>query len=477
MNALIQSMSTKDARTENGMVTNSSSGNYNLDLFFRGGAMRKADEKEILRLFANAMDEDAYTATRILFWIRDVRGGAGERRFFKTILKGLAIHYPKLIIDNIDLIPEFGRWDEVLDIFAMDDISDELREVTLSAIKNALQSGDQLCAKWMPRKGATAVKLRNALGWSPKRYRKTLVSLTNVVETKMCSNRWDGIEYSKVPSVAMSRYRRAFTNHDATRFAKFSEKVIAGEAKINTGAVYPYDVIKTVFNGYDVTAAEQKNVIAQWMNLPNYMEKSDSIRMLPVCDVSGSMSTIVSGQTSAMLVCIALGMYIAERNEGPFKDYFMTFSQSPDLVKLSGNVVQRVRQLKTSEWGFNTNLSAVFNRLLSSAVRDRVPASDMPTHILIFSDMEFDQAVEVNDTAIENINRQYRDSGYELPNIIFWNIASRHSNIPVKMGARGTALVSGFSPQIVTSLLKGSLDPIQVMMDTIDTDRYNKVRV
>lgn len=480
MNALIQALETRNTRTENGMATHSTSGNYNLDLFFRGGAMRKADELEILKLFANAMNEDALTAMKILFWIRDVRGGAGERRFFKVVMSGLAKHYPDIVLKNLHLLPEYGRWDEVFDIFTMENIDVSLTNEALSLIKGALENGEALCAKWLPRKGVGAVKLRNALGWSPKRYRKTLVSLTNVVETQMCDNKWDSIEYSKVPSVAMARYKRAFTNHDGTRFLEFNNKVLEGSEKINTGAIYPYDVLKTMFSSWvidDVSTAERKNIIAQWMNLPNYLEGSENFRMLPICDVSGSMFTRVSGSTTALLVCISLGLYIAERNEGAFKDYFMTFSQRPELVKLSGNIIQRVHNMSRADWGMNTNLQATFNTILDSAVRDSVPANEMPTHLLILSDMEFDSAVNYNDTAMDMVRREYLDAGYEMPNIIFWNLCSRHSNVPVKLGENGTALVSGFSPQIVTSLMKGSLNPEQVMLDTINSGRYDEVRV
>lgn len=490
-NALIDAIQTKDSITENGMATHSTSGNYNLDLFFRGGAMRTADEQEILKVFANAFEEDALLAMKILFWIRDVRGGAGERRFFKVILNGLMEHYPDIVLKNLHLIPEFGRWDEVVYIYDRSSDNERLHLATLSLIKQALENKESLCAKWLPRKGNVAVKLRTELGWSPKRYRKTLVTLTKVVETQMCAQEWNNIEYSKVPSVAMSRYRKAFTRHDANRFEKYSEAVISGNETINTGAIYPYDVLKAMYSEWGTIhnpteSGVRKNIIAQWKNLPNYMGDSENFRMLPICDTSGSMDVKISGSTTALQVCIALGLYIAERNVGAFKDYFITFSAKPELQKLVGpTIIDKALNLSKSSWGMNTDLVKTFDLILNSAVNGNVPANEMPTHLLILSDMEFDQATrpgwdnvdEFTPTAMEMIKSKYADAGYEVPNIIYWNLNSRQSNIPVKVNEMGTALISGFSPQILTSLLSGSLNPRQVMLDTIEVERYSGVQV
>ena len=491
-NALIDAIQTKDTFTENGMATHSTSGNYNLDLFFRGGAMRTADEQEILKVFANAFEEDALLAMKILFWIRDVRGGAGERRFFKTVLNGLMEHYPDIVLKNLHLIPEFGRWDEVAYIYDRSSDNERLHLATLSLIKQGLEDGNSLLAKWLPRKGNIAVKLRTELGWSPKRYRKTLVTLTKVVETQMCAQEWDKIEYSKVPSVAMSRYRKTFSNHDGARFLEFSNKVIDGEEKINTGAVYPYDVLKAMYNEWTrihkpTEPGIAKNIIAQWRSLPNFMENSENFRMLPICDTSGSMCVEVSGSTSALQVCIALGLYIAERNMGVFKDYFITFSNEPELQKLVGpTIIDKALNLSEANWGMNTDLVKTFDLVLNAAVKHNVPQNEMPTHLLILSDMEFDEATsnsswgdvtELTPTAMEMIKSKYSSAGYEVPNIIYWNLNSKQSNIPVKVNEMGTALVSGFSPQILTSLLKGSLNPRRVMLDTIEVERYSGVRV
>ena len=359
-------------------------------------------------------------------------------------------------------------------------IHPELQDELLKYIKTELLvNKNSLLAKWMPRKGKVAVLLRMNLHWTPKFYRKTIVGLTNVVETKMCSNDWENIEYKKVPSLAMTRYRTAFGRHDQERFNEFNQKVIDGEETVNVGAIYPYDVIKQclLYN----TSIDELSITAQWNSLPNYMDGSSNFRILPVCDVSGSMDSIIGNNKNltAMIICISLGLYISERNIGAFKDYFMTFSSSPLLQKLTGsNIVEKARNLRRANWGMSTDLEATFEEILIKAVQSKVSHNEMPTHILILSDMEFDGCVSnSNATAMEMIKDKYNRYGYELPNVIFWNLQSRNENVPVKSNENGVALVSGFSPSIMTSLLKGNLDPMKVLMDTINVERYSKIKV
>jgi hypothetical protein len=475
----VEALQQENTVTENGMTTNSTSLSAVVDLFFTIGAMRGQEKDRLISSFSKAFNQDPKRAMKILFWARDVRAGAGERQIFRDIMEYLAEDHDLALAPNLSLIPEFGRWDDLLTLFGT-----RLEKNAMSMIQAALGAGDGLCAKWMPRKGQNAEKLRNFMGMSPKQYRKTLVNLTNVVETKMCAKEWDSIEFGKLPSLASARYQKAFGRNAYEAYSAYIQALVKGEAKINAGAVYPYDITKTINRGNSTVANEQ------WKALPNWMEGSTEM-LLPVVDVSGSMSTSAGGNknVTCMDVAISLGLYISERNEGPFKDAFITFSADPKLQVLSGNLTDRFRQLQKADWGMNTDLQKVFKLILDQAKKHNLDQAEMPTKILILSDMEFDEAThtsrgwygnkEVSDwnpTAQQMISQMYVDAGYEMPQIVYWNIQSRGSNIPVRFDETGTALVSGFSPAIMTSLIAGKIvSPEQIMDQTIMSERYAKV--
>ncbi len=442
--------------------------------------MRGQEKERLLRNFSLAYHEDPTRAMKILFWARDVREGAGERQIFKDVIIHLAENHDLSLRPNLSLIPFYGRWDDILALEGT-----LLESEAYSLIAEALSKGDKLCAKWMPRKGKISVKLRNFMKLSPKAYRKLLVGLTEVVETKMCAQDWDSIEFGKLPSLAAARYQKSFWKNAKDQYSAYVEALKKGNAKINAGAVYPYDVTKSLtFGDSDVANA-------QWKALPNYMEGSQE-RILPVVDVSGSMGCSAGGNrnVTCMDVAISLGLYISERNEGPFKDAIITFSGDPELEILKGDLKQRFKQLQGANWGMNTDLQKVFRLILDQAKKNNVPESEMPTKILILSDMEFDQATssqsgwygnkEVSDwnpTAQEMISTMYKEAGYELPSIIYWNITSRGKNVPVAFNETGTALVSGFSPSILKSLLKGVIvSPQQTMDETIMSERYEQIK-
>lgn len=468
--SLLDALQTKSATTENGMTTNASSLSATVDFFFVVAALRGQGTERLLRLFTLALAEHAHITMRILFWARDVRGGAGERQVFRDCIAYLANNHTELLVKNVHLIAEYGRWDDYLCLFGT-----KAEVHALRAIAKGLRAENGLCAKWMPRKGDQAAKLASYMKLTPKRYRKLLVRLTKVVEQQMCAGNWQEIAYGKLPSVAAARYQKAFGKHDPQGYEAYIAKLKTGEETINASAVYPYDVMKSLKSG-DADVAQ-----AQWDALPNYLE-GNTKRILPLVDVSGSMTwQPLSKSLTCLDVALSLGLYISERNEGPFKDYFVTFSESPKLQKLDGTLTDRLCQLNNSHCDCNTNLQKAFQVILKQARANNVPPEQMPTDILILSDMEFDKATgynRYNMTAQEMIQSEYAEAGYTMPNIIYWNIQSRHGNYPVQSHQTGACLVGGFSPSILTAILRGDeMTPISIMLNAVNADRYQPVTV
>ena len=468
MNAFVTAVANQEARTANGMKARKSTAKATVDLFYKIGASRG---KDITGDFTAAYVENSDVALRIAQWARDVRGGAGERQLFRDILVHLEKRDPDAALALLKKIPEVGRWD---DIFVFQ--NPVLKSAAYTMLGDALRAKNGLAAKWTPRKGQIAAEVRAFFGMTPKQYRKSLVALTKVVETQMCAGDWDNINFSHVPSVASRIYKKAFNRHSPA-FAEYVAALIAKDpsVKVNASAIFPHDVLKGVIGGYraKLDKTETDHVIAQWDSLPNYVGDAS---IMPIVDVSGSMSCPAGKNTgvTCMDVSISLGLYLADKNKGVFKDTFLTFSDKPELVTLKGNVVQKVDQMSRSDWNMSTNLHAAMDKILSVAVKGNVPASDMPAMLLILSDMQFNQCARYDDSAMQMIERKFADAGYNMPQIVFWNLNSS-DNVPVASDKSGAALVSGFSPSIMTSLLAADLDqftPEGIMLKTVMSDRY-----
>lgn len=518
---LQEALQTNNYSTANEMATHSSSLSHVLNLFYHIGGLRKSSEdrsvQEIIHgnfvkesedkcqllidLFTKAISEDAERAIKIMFWARDIRNGAGERQIFKDLIYYLSYSkYNKILEKNIELIPHYGRWDDLL--ILVDTPLEEkafslIQEAIIAAIvmeshiqannmedfekdhaKNLVLKGMN-CAKWMPRKGKIAAKLRNYMEFSPKQYRKILVSLTNVVEQKMCGNKWSEIDFSKLPSLASARYQKAFDRWQTNRYKKYLKRLQKGEDKINANVVYPYDVVKSLKNGNETTKQVAEE---QWKSLPNLMKDCDEL-ILPIVDTSGSMTQILnkSKELSVLDVAVSLGLYISERNNGPFKDSFITFSQQPELQVVKGSLQDRLIQMERANWTFNTDIEAVFDLILEQADKNNISENDMPDKILILSDMEFDQAVLSNSTnpnILDLIKEKYSQRGYKLPQLVFWNLNSTNKGIPVQKHKTGVTMVSGFSPSILKSILNiKELTPINIMDSTIMNERYKPIKI
>lgn len=467
MNKFVDSIADDMTVTTNGMPAHVTTANACLNLFYKIGAIRGATYETVVRHFAPAFAENRELALRIAAWARDIRGGAGERTVFRHIVTYLETVDVDAALRLLNKVPDIGRWDDVL--VANSTVG---RARAIEMIDEALKSGNGLAAKWLPRKGEVAARLRASLGMSPKQYRKTLVALTNVVEQKMCAKEWDKIEFGKLPSLASSRYRTAFYRNAEAKYRAYAESLTKGEAKINAGAVYPYDVIKGLRTANIV---EQQVINAQWDALPDYMNDK---RVLAMVDVSGSMCCPAGGNKNLMCidVSVSLGLYVASKGKSAFKDVFMTFSANPQLQVLKGKgIVDRYNQINKSAWGMNTDLMKAFDAILARGVKYKVPQEDMPEILLIMSDMQFDECIKNPTlTAFEGMRKRYEDAGFQMPKVVFWNLNS-YENVPVKAGQHGTALVSGFSPSILKAVLSDNLEqftPLSVMMEAISDPRY-----
>lgn len=476
----VNAVKNQEARTENGMKARASTSDALVDLFFKMGAMRGQD---VIPAFAAAFAQDRTLALRIALWARDVRGGAGERKIFRDVLTWLEKTDKDAAIALLQKTPLVGRWD---DLQAVSD--GDLKLVAFNMMKDALEAKNGLAAKWIPRKGDFAREFREFLGWSPKRYRKTLVDLTKVVEQQMCAQQWDEINFSHVPSVAAKRYRKAFYKH-TPKYAEYVEALKTGKmktivngeevevaVKINASAIFPHDVLRgKIMPGYTTkpsTKTELDATIAQWNALPDYIGTGN---ILPLVDVSGSMtSSLDKSGLRAIDVAVSLGLYCADKNKGKFNGTFLTFSFDPELLYLKGDIFQKISQMSTSKWSMSTDLHAAFKKILDTAVKGGVPVEEMPETLLILSDMQFNSCARYDDSAIEMIRRKYEEAGYTMPKVVFWNLQAR-DNAPVKFDEHGVALVSGFSPSILKSIMANDMEeftPRALMLKTILQDRY-----
>lgn len=451
--------------TWNGDVTYKSSGDPLVDLFYFIGSSRMASEELISQKVNAALAYDVNATGAILLWVRDCRGGAGERRVFHEAVLSMPIDHALLMIQ---MLPELGYWKDVIKYVDYDATS----ETALSMIKTGLNNPDQagLVAKYLPRKGETVVTIRNFLGLTPKQYRKTIVGLSNTVEQKVCAKKHSEIKYEQVPSKAMNLHRKSFLNHDGARFNFFVNKAAKGETTIHSGQLYPYDIVAEA----ESYTADRKLLKAQWDNLPDYIGDSDE-RIITVVDTSWSMTAKAAGKVDCMSVAISLGLYTAYRAKGTFHNQMITFSANPTFINIKGtDIVEDIRTVQRAEWGMNTNIDAVYKLILNSAVAHAVPEEEMPTMIVIASDMQFDHCAHFSGTFQQRIRKAYEDAGYKMPKLVFWNINGSGSGVPATKSDMNVGLVSGFSPSNFKSILSAKdFSPRGILDETVlNNPRY-----
>lgn len=492
--------------TENGALGYRTTGKELLDLNFSVAFLRKAGEKDIIDKFTKAYCENPVAAMRWLFYARDVREGMGERRLFQIIANDFAKTKPELYNAIAPLISEYGRWDDLVSVLYNNKADKKVKDTVISILDEQLTQDwiahqknkpISLLAKWLPTAGASSKKtsanaatVYTALGLKEKEYRKAISELRkyiDVVERKMCANEWSEIDYEKVPSRANLVHNSAFLKHDEDRRRDYLEKANKGEVKINASVLYPHEIVakycheSNSWGWNEKVGARDEALEALWKNLPDTVEGNENT--IVVADGSGSMTVPVGNgkSVSALDVANALAIYFAERSSGEFKDKYITFSSRPQFVDFSKctSLHDKISLALTHCECSNTNIEAVFDLILTTAIKNKMSQDDMPKNILIVSDMEFDYAQDygraLNERLFTTIGTKYKNAGYQLPRLIFWNVNSRTGTIPVKENELGVALVSGFSVNTMKMVMSNKTDPYECLLEAINVERYDAI--
>ena len=493
LNSLIEDNNYK--LTENGGVALKSTLNAIYDLFALGGAYRNRSEDDCIYLFKKAFEADQKLAIKCLFYLRDIRGGQGERRFFRICYEWLSREYPEVAFRNIDNVPEYGRWDDLyatvgtfIEADAFDFMEAQLHK-DIASLNRGENEGVSLLAKWLKSENTSSnesKKLANITRkWfklSHKSYRKILSNLRkriNIVERLMSQNRWEEIEFDKIPSKAGLIYRNAFAHHDIIG-EKYAQFMTSKETKVNAGALYPYDIVNKVTNhinywggGLNIDEIERAAINKYWENQIDYFNGANS-KMLCVVDTSGSMH----GQP--INIAISLGMYCAERLQGAFHGYYISFASRPQLIKVDGvDFCDKVERIYRTNLCDNTNLTAVFDLLYDKVVSGQAKTEDLPEKIVVISDMEIDYGSywkydNSMDTEMGKIRKKWAAAGLKMPQLVYWNVDARQDTILEDSKTEGVTFVSGSSPIIFKSVLTGKTS-IDLMLDILNSERYSKV--
>lgn len=473
--------------TENGGTAYRSTESYCLDMFFKAGAMRNSTLEEIAGVVTRAYAEDPHKTMKIIFFARDARGGLGERRFFRIAIAALVKTAPEAVKKNIRLFAEYGRFDDLCVLLgtSLEKEAVEMIDTQLRSDKAAMAVGGKvsLLAKWLPSVNTSSKKTRNMgrrlavlLGMSEPEYRRTLSALrryTDIIENRLRERDYT-FDYEIQPSCAMFKYRCAFIRNDNERYTAYLNKVHSGESKLHADRLFPYDIVRAASEG-NISLEEKMSLDAAWRSMPD-LTAAKHENAIAVIDGSGSMTWGMG--IRPIDAALSLGIYFAEHNTGTFANHFITFSETPRLVEIKGSdIVEKSWYCRTFNEVANTNLEAVFKLILKTAIKNRVPQSEMPTKLYIISDMQFDCCVTGgnNDVLFRSMRKLYRQHNYELPEVIFWNVNSRCDAMPVTRSETGAALVSGYSPAIFDMVMGGDCSPETVMNRILSSKRYTHI--
>lgn len=464
-------------KTENGADCKNTTGSALLDFFSTIGSMRTRSEQDIIKKFKLACLESRISALLCLFYARDIRDGLGERRVFRILIRYAADVYPDIVKQILPLIPEYGRYDDLYSFIGTkleedmwnfislqldEDVSNMLEKKQVSLLAKWLKKADSSNPKTRKLGIYTAQKLHMSVYYY-KRICKELRKYLEVTECKMSQKQWNEIEYNGVPSKAMLNYRSAFQRHDEHRFKEFLSAVDNGKTKINSGTLYPYEIVEKVLYNFE----DSEVLEAQWKSLPNYLEKE--MNALVMADVSNSMSG------RPMATSIGLAMYFAERNTGSFHNLFMTFSSDPQFVEIKGETLaDRVHYIQKSFWEMSTNLEKAFLKILELAVQNHCSSEDLPKSLIVISDMEIDACVDSQRSNFyDAMKKEYESLGYQIPNVVFWNVDSRKDTFLVDQKRSGVQLVSGQSASTFKHLVESiGKTPKELMDEVLFSDRY-----
>lgn len=508
--ALTAAHTSEKALTENGAVVYKRSKSPLVDFYFTGTSFRNQTEDEVRNAFAKVHAENPLLAVKLLFMMGDIRQGMGERRTFRTCMQWLADNFSDEARKVLHLIPEYSRWDILVDMLgtSVDDEAFALLQNQFKTDQENCANGKpvSLLAKWLPSVNTSSDKSRmkarslcSRLKMKESVYRKSLSKLRsylNVVETKMSAKDWSGIEYSAVPSKANLLYKDAFLRHDETRRNAYLQSVERGEEKINAGAVFPCDIC------FKYNNANRKDTAIEemWKALPDFTNGRGE-NVLCIVDGSGSMTNPVDrskgwSTMSSSNVAQSLAVYFSEKMPGQFNNQYITFSEHPEYVDLSGckSLFEKLKKMRAYDEVANTNIKAVFKLILQTAVDNDIPQEEMPQSLLILSDMQFDSCVDFDEehpywsgrpskaeldeecaTLFDVIGKEYKDAGYELPRLVFWNINSDNGIVPMQENKNGVALLSGFSASNADMIFSNKTNPYDILVDKLNSKRYEPV--
>lgn len=481
--------------TENGAIGYKSTNSALVDLNYKISSFRNSSEEEIIEAFEKAFNEDREYTIKWLFFARDIREGLGERRLFRVCYKALFNLNKNAFFKNLKFISEYGRWDDLVSLLNINRFSDEviieIIKLQLQEDLSNLKKGEpiSLLAKWLPSENASSIEtkksakiIRRYLGMSSKEYRLILSKLRKhlkIIERFMCKKQWKKIDYETVPSMANLKYKEAFLRNDRIRRKDYLTSVSEGKKSINMKVATPVDVVARYTKDFWRKIEDYDETLeVAWKNLKD-IEIKDT---LVVADGSGSMTIPVNkGSTTALDVANALAIYTSEHNSGVYKNKYITFSRTPKFVDFSDKVslFDKINLAFKHNEVANTNIKAVFDLILNIAIENKIPQDEMIKNILIISDMEFDRAQgsrgPLQKTLFYNIERKYKEAGYKLPKLAFWNVCSRTETIPVKENDLGVCLISGYSQNVLQMVMSEKYDPYEVLIEMLDKERYEKI--
>ena len=485
------SIESNKTKTENGANSFKSTNDSLVDLFGVIGSLRGRSQEEVEDLFARAHAEDPLMAIKMAFYARNIRGGLGERKTFKTIIHWLAINHPQQLVCNLAYVPHFGRWDDMYTligtpverymwfIVAQQFLSD------IESLKTP-EAKVSLLGKWLKSARASSKETRwlgrltaKKLGLSPKQYRKSLTKLRErirIVESQMSANEWEEIEFAEVPSKAMMNYRDAFHRHQPIRFEEYKESLRSGTSTINADTLFPYEILERAELDADYMEGtfeinEDPILEAQWKALPSYVE--EPANFLVMADTSGSMTG------RPMATSISLAIYFAERNRGAFHNQFMTFSRKPQFVELKGNSLKdKVSHIESIV--DNTDLERAFKEILSVATLNSVPQEDMPKSLIVISDGEIDSFASSRShwSFLSNMQNEFESAGYRLPKVVMWNVDSRGDRFIDTINNPNIQFISGSSPSSFKALINGqNFTAQELMYETLNDEIYSMIHI